>query len=57
MSTNFLFLIFNVLKFTTQTHDFFAYHFPKNYTYIKYYQNPYQDISNDIINMKLMIGH
>jgi hypothetical protein len=29
MSTKFWFLIFNVLKFTTQTQEFFAYHFPK----------------------------
>jgi hypothetical protein len=41
MSTKILFLIFNGLKFTTQTHDFFAYYFQKERTDIKYYQNPY----------------
>ncbi len=29
MSTEILFLIFNVLKFTTQKDDFFAYYFQK----------------------------
>jgi hypothetical protein len=29
MSTEILFLIFNVLKFNTQKHDFFAYYFQK----------------------------
>jgi hypothetical protein len=40
MSTKKLFLILNVLKFTTQTNDFFAYYFQKEWKDIKYYKNP-----------------
>ncbi len=41
MSAEILFLIFNVLKFTTQTHEFFAYYFKKERKDTKYYRNPY----------------
>jgi hypothetical protein len=56
MSTEILFLTFNGLKFTTQTHDFFAYYFQKRKDRYSILPESLLGYFNDVINMNLMIG-
>jgi hypothetical protein len=56
MCTEILFLTFNGLKFTTQTHDSFAYYFQKRKDRYSILPESLLGYFNDVINMNLMIG-